>query len=185
LAKKPKPKIEVEQLKALSLLQEIELSKVPKIAAITPKRRRMASVLDAVIESLRASTPASAPDAVGEALKKSSKAIMAQTTAKAGSPVLAEARSSEAVEEGTETRPSKVAGAPLMLEKEGAAEESESPAPRAPTEELVKGKCALGPFLSILVFECQHKCLSVNLCQLLDKVQIKSKGMFLRLSTLF
>jgi hypothetical protein len=49
----------------------------------------------------------------------------------------------------------------------------------------VKGKCALGPFLSILVIESQHKCLSVNLCQLMDKVQIKSKGMFLRLSALF
>jgi hypothetical protein len=51
--------------------------------------------------------------------------------------------------------------------------------------ELLKGKYALGPFLSILVIECQHKGLSVNLCQLMDKVQIKSKGMFLRLSTLF
>jgi hypothetical protein len=49
----------------------------------------------------------------------------------------------------------------------------------------LKGKWALGPFLSVLVIECQHKCLSVNLCQLMDKVQIKSKGMFLRLSTLF
>jgi hypothetical protein len=46
---------------------------------------------------------------------------------------------------------------------------------------LLKGKCALGPFLSILVIECQHKCLSVNLCQLMDKVQIKSKGTFLDL----
>jgi hypothetical protein len=26
---------------------------------------------------------------------------------------------------------------------------------------LVKGKCTLGPFLSILVIECQHKCLNV------------------------
>jgi hypothetical protein len=25
----------------------------------------------------------------------------------------------------------------------------------------LKGKCALGPFLSILVIECQHKCLNV------------------------
>jgi hypothetical protein len=48
----------------------------------------------------------------------------------------------------------------------------------------VKGKCALGPFLSILVIECQHKCLNVNLCSWMDKVQIKSKGMFLSLSTL-
>jgi hypothetical protein len=43
----------------------------------------------------------------------------------------------------------------------------------------MKGKCSLGPFLSILVIECQHKCLSENICQMLDKVQIKSKGMFL------
>jgi hypothetical protein len=49
---------------------------------------------------------------------------------------------------------------------------------------LVKGKCALGPFLSILVIECQHKCLNVNLYPWMDKVQIKSKGMFLSLSTL-
>jgi hypothetical protein len=48
----------------------------------------------------------------------------------------------------------------------------------------VKGKCALGPFLSILVIGCQHKCLNVNLCFWMNKVQIKSKGMFLSLSTL-
>jgi hypothetical protein len=45
----------------------------------------------------------------------------------------------------------------------------------------VKGKCALGPFLSILVIECQHKCFCVNVCKVVDKVQIKSKGMFLDL----
>jgi hypothetical protein len=45
----------------------------------------------------------------------------------------------------------------------------------------MKGKCALGPFLSILVIECQHKCLSVKVCKAMDKVQIKSKGMFLDL----
>jgi hypothetical protein len=50
--------------------------------------------------------------------------------------------------------------------------------------ELLKGKCALGPFLSILVIECKHKCLNVNLCPWMNKVQIKSKGMFLSLSTL-
>jgi hypothetical protein len=50
--------------------------------------------------------------------------------------------------------------------------------------DFLKGKCALGPFLSILVIECQHKCLNVNLCSWMDKVQIKSKGMFLSLSTL-
>jgi hypothetical protein len=38
---------------------------------------------------------------------------------------------------------------------------------------MVKGKCALGPFLSILVIECQHKWTHVNLCKVMDKVQIK------------
>jgi hypothetical protein len=36
----------------------------------------------------------------------------------------------------------------------------------------VKGKCALGPFLSILVIECQHKCFCANLCKGVDKMQI-------------
>jgi hypothetical protein len=31
------------------------------------------------------------------------------------------------------------------------------------------------------VIECQHKCLSVKVSQVMDKVQIKSKGMFLDL----
>jgi hypothetical protein len=48
----------------------------------------------------------------------------------------------------------------------------------------LKGKCAFGPFLSILVIECQQKCLNVNLCPWVNKVQITSKGMFLSLSTL-
>jgi hypothetical protein len=135
-AEEPKPKIAAEQLKALSLLQETELPKVPKIVAITPNKRRMASVLDAIIEFVKASTPTSAPDAEGEDLKKSSEVIMAQTTSKARSSVPAEARYSEAAEESTEIRPSESVGAPLMLENEGAAEEFESPGPGAPTEEL-------------------------------------------------
>jgi hypothetical protein len=46
---------------------------------------------------------------------------------------------------------------------------------------VLKGKCALGPFLSILVIECQRKCFCVDLCNVVNKVQIKSKGMFLDL----
>jgi hypothetical protein len=38
---------------------------------------------------------------------------------------------------------------------------------------VVKGKCAFGPFLSILVIECQHKWTYVNLCKVMDEVQIK------------
>jgi hypothetical protein len=35
---------------------------------------------------------------------------------------------------------------------------------------VLKGKCALGPFLSILVIECQRKCFCVDLCNVVDKV---------------
>jgi hypothetical protein len=38
---------------------------------------------------------------------------------------------------------------------------------------LLKGKCAIGPFLSILVIECQHKWTYVNLGKVMDKVQMK------------
>ena len=55
---------------------------------------------------------------------------------------------------------------------------------KSPKRGRLKGKCALGPFLSILVIECQHKCLNVNQCPWMNKVQIQSKGMFLSLSTL-
>jgi hypothetical protein len=82
-AEEPKLKIAAEQLKALSPLQETKLPKVQKIASVTPTRRRMASVLDAVIESMKVSTPASAPAAECEALKKSREATIAQTTAEA------------------------------------------------------------------------------------------------------
>jgi hypothetical protein len=75
-AEEPKLKIAAERLKALSPLQETELPKVQRIASVTPKRRRMTSVLDAVIESTRALTPASveAPSAEGENTKKSAEA---------------------------------------------------------------------------------------------------------------
>jgi hypothetical protein len=50
--------------KILSPPPEPELPKVSKAPAITPKRRRMASVLDVVMESTRASTPAPAKETV-------------------------------------------------------------------------------------------------------------------------
>ena len=55
---------------------------------------------------------------------------------------------------------------------------------KSPKRGRLKGKCALGPFLSILVIECQLKCLKCEFMQWMNKVQIKSKGMFLCLSTL-
>jgi hypothetical protein len=57
-AEEPIPKIAAEQPKSFSL-SEAELSKIQKTTLITPKRRRMASVLDAVMESTKVLTPAS------------------------------------------------------------------------------------------------------------------------------
>jgi hypothetical protein len=37
-------------------------------------------------------------------------------------------------------------------------------------DEVMKGKCALGPFLSILVIECQLKCLKCEFMQWMNKV---------------
>ena len=84
----------------------------------------MANVLDAVMESVKASTPASAeaPSTEGEILKKSDETGMAQAIPEARPSVPAEASPSET--------------APLILEKEGASEKSKSPAFRAPAEEL-------------------------------------------------
>ena len=84
----------------------------------------MASVLDAVMESVKASTPASAeaPSAEGKILKGSIEAGTTQAVSEAGPSMFAEAKPSEA--------------APLDVEKEGASEESKSLAPRASIEEL-------------------------------------------------
>jgi hypothetical protein len=65
-AEEPKLKKAAEQPKALSPPCETELPKASRILAATLRKRRIASVLDAVMESVKASTPAS-----DEILKKS------------------------------------------------------------------------------------------------------------------
>jgi hypothetical protein len=149
-AEEPESKKSTEQTKALIPLQRMELPKVSKIPTTTPKRRRMASILDAVMESTKALTPASAeaPNTEGEIVKRSAEAGTTQAEVEAGPSAPAEARPSEAVEEGAEARPSEVAEGPLMLGKEGATEEYEFSAPRAPAEELEFIMChALGKII--------------------------------------
>jgi hypothetical protein len=123
-AEGPIPEKEAEQLKALSPPRETELPKASRVLAITPRKRRMASMLDAVMESVKASTPASAeaPSIEGKILRKSDETDTTQAASEAAPLALAEARPSET--------------APLILEREGAPEKSKSPAPEAPAEEL-------------------------------------------------
>jgi hypothetical protein len=83
---------------------------VSKVPAITPKRRRMASILDAIMESSKVQTPASVPDRKGEIPKKSSEAGMTLDTAEAGPSAPIEAYASGAI--------------PLTLEKRKCVQES-------------------------------------------------------------
>jgi hypothetical protein len=123
-AEEPKLEKAAEQLKALSPPCITELSKALRIPATTPRKKRMASVLDAVMESVKTSTHVStkAPSTKGEISKKSDKVGIAQTVSEAGPSVSAEVRPSDT--------------APLVLEKEGGPKKSKSPALRAPAEEL-------------------------------------------------
>jgi hypothetical protein len=115
----------IEQLKALSPSCAMVLLKPSSIPAVTPRKRRMASVLDTVLESVKISAPVSA-EALSTQAKDSTRtgdASTAHTLAEAGpSEAPAEARHSET--------------APITLEKESVPEKSKSPAPKAPIKEL-------------------------------------------------
>jgi hypothetical protein len=108
----------------LSLLPKPELPKVSKAPAITPKRRRMTSVLDTILESTRASTPAST--------KETTKATTMRAEVEAAPSVPIEIGPVES-RQSIEQEPSDVA---LVLEKEDAPKKVESPTPEASTEEL-------------------------------------------------
>jgi hypothetical protein len=93
----PIPKTIAEQPEsAMSLLQEAELLKVQNLAAITSKRRRMASVLDAVMESTKVLTPTSAPAGEEKTAKGSADVGTVQGATEAKPSMLAEARPSGA-----------------------------------------------------------------------------------------
>jgi hypothetical protein len=103
---------------------EPELPKVTKAPAITPKRRRMASVLDAVMETTRALTPTS--------VKKIVEAATGRAETEAGPSVPAETESA-GTGQGTEQ---KSPDAGLALEKKDTPEKAKSPIPEAPYEDL-------------------------------------------------
>jgi hypothetical protein len=108
--------------KILSPPAEAELPKVTKAPATTPKRRRMASVLDAVMETTRAPTPP---------VKKVAETVMARAEAKAGPSVPAEAEPA-----ATEQRAKQeFLDTSMALEKD-VADKAKSPTPEAPSEAL-------------------------------------------------
>jgi hypothetical protein len=136
------PKLElkksVEQPKTLSPPQETELPKVSKIPAVTPKRRRMASVLDAVMESTKVLTPASTevPSMSEKNIKETAEVVVTRVEAEAGPSVPAETGPVKLVEKDTEQGSSDAAKAPLPLEEERTIKESEFPPAEVSTEGL-------------------------------------------------
>jgi hypothetical protein len=109
--------------KILSPLMEAELPKVTKAPATTPKRRRMISVLDAVIETTKALTPAPA--------KKVAEAATAEAEAEVVPSVPVDTKPT-ATDEGGEQES---LGFGITMDKE-ITEEAKSPSPEALSENL-------------------------------------------------
>jgi hypothetical protein len=109
--------------KSQSPLVEAELPKVIKAPATTPKRRRMASVLDAVMETTKALTPAPT--------KKVVEAATAQAEVKAGPSVPIETKPTATEDKAEQESPN--AG---MAAGKDVIEKAKSPALEAPSEDL-------------------------------------------------
>jgi hypothetical protein len=109
--------------KILSPPADVELRKVTRAPVTTPKRRRMASVLDAVVETTRALTPAP--------VKKIAEAATAHTETKAGPSVPVKMKLATTEQRAEEESPN----TGVALEK-SMAKEAKSPAPEAPSESL-------------------------------------------------
>jgi hypothetical protein len=99
------------------------LPKASKAPANTPKRRRMASVLDAVMESTRALTPVPAKKIVEAAT------VRVETEAAPSVPTEAEHARTEQRTEGS-------SDVDLALKKKDAPEKVKYPTPEAPSEDL-------------------------------------------------
>jgi hypothetical protein len=107
----------------LSPPAEAELLKVQKAPAVTPKRRRMASVLDAVMETTKALSPAP--------IKKIIEAIKVQAKAEAGPLVPIETKAATLEDKAEQqTLDTGMATGQDMIEK------AKSPAPEAPAEDV-------------------------------------------------
>jgi hypothetical protein len=130
--------------KILSPPADVELRKVTRAPVTTPKRRRMASVLDAVVETTRALTPAP--------VKKIAEAATAHMETEAGPSVPVETKLATTEQRAKEESPD----TGVALEK-SMAKEAKSPAPEALSESLdYIIRHASGKRLSEEVFEAKY-----------------------------
>jgi hypothetical protein len=120
-AREPELEKTVMLPKILSPPAEAELPKVTRAPATTPKRRRMASVLDTVVETIRALTHAP--------VKKIVEAATTHTETEAGPSVPVETKLAATEQRAEEESPD----TGVALEK-SMAKEAKSPAPEAPSE---------------------------------------------------
>jgi hypothetical protein len=102
---------------------ETELPKMTKAPATTPKRRRMASVLDAVMETTKALTPAPT--------KKVAEAVKAQAEAEARPSVPIETKPATPEDKAEQQTPDTGMTAGQVVTEKGKA-----PAPEAPSEDV-------------------------------------------------
>jgi hypothetical protein len=132
--------------KMLSPPIEPELPKVSKAPTIAPKRRRMASVLDTVLETTRVLTPAPA--------KEAAEAAIARAEIEAGPSAPTEAEPARTEQRAEQESPD----TGMALEKKDAPEKAKSPIPEAPSEDLdFIIRHALGKRLSVEeIVEAKH-----------------------------
>jgi hypothetical protein len=140
------PQVEkmVKMPEILSPPAETELPKVTRAPATTPKRRRMASVLDAVAETTRALTPTP--------VKEIAEVATAHTETEAGSSVPVETKLAVTEQRAEEESPD----TGVALEK-SMTKEAKSPAPEALSEShdyIIRH--ALGKRLCEEGFEAKH-----------------------------
>jgi uncharacterized membrane protein YqiK len=109
-AKEPKVKEVIKIPKILSPPLEADLPKMQKASAATPKRRRMANVLDAVLETTKALSPAPAKKIAQDEAKSQAKAETGQAET--------EATQAEAEAEATQTQAEAEAGPLVPIETE-------------------------------------------------------------------
>jgi hypothetical protein len=122
-AKKPEFEKTIVLPEILSPSVEAELPKIGKAPTTTPKRRRMASVLDAVMETTRSLTPTP--------VEKVAEAVTARAETEAGPSAPAEADPAATEERAGE----EFSYVSITLEKI-VAEKAKSPALEAPSEDL-------------------------------------------------
>jgi hypothetical protein len=122
-AEEPKLEKTVKMLEILSPPAKAELPKVQKAPAATPNRRRMASVLDAVMETTKALSPAPT--------KKIAEAVKVQAEAEAGPSAPLETKA-VAPEDKADQQTSDTS----MAAGQDMSEKAKSPALKAPAEDV-------------------------------------------------